>query len=89
LNGRAGFGNEEYSQEELTAEIGASILRALAGIDHEAEQRNSDAYLLSWLKALKNDPKMIVYASGRAMKAVDFLMGTDSKENDVNLEMAC
>ncbi len=75
LNTRAWFGNEEYSKEELCAEIGAAAILNHLGIETGKSFRNSAAYIQSWLKALKNDPKMIVSASGKADKAVAYILG--------------
>jgi antirestriction protein ArdC len=68
------FGNEQYSREELVAEIGASMLCSRTGVAIEKAFRNSVAYIQSWLKALKNDPAMIVWAAGRAEKAAAYIM---------------
>lgn len=70
----AHFGNEEYSKEELVAEIGAAALVNIAGLETESSFKNNAAYIQSWLKALKNDSKMIVSAASRAQKAVDLIM---------------
>lgn len=76
LSRKAFFGNEEYSKEELVAEIGAASLLNYVGIETEASFRNSAAYIQSWLRALKNDKKMIVTASGAADKAFQLITGT-------------
>ena len=39
--------------------------------------RISAAYIQSWLKALRNDKRMIVSASGQAEKAVRLILGED------------
>lgn len=72
------FGSTNYSQEELIAEMGAAFLCALCGIDNTIE--NSAAYCQSWLKKLKNDPKMIVMASQQAQKAVDHIRGETNEQ---------
>lgn len=69
------FGNEPYAKEELVAEIGAAYLVQYVGYDCPKSQRNNVAYLLSWIKALKNDHKLIVSAASKAQKAVDFILG--------------
>lgn len=69
----AAFGNEDYSKEELVAELGAAMLVNQCGIETEKSFRNSAGYLQGWLKALKNDKRMIVSAAGRAEKAVKFI----------------
>ena len=73
-NARSFFGNEEYSREELVAEIGSAMLCNRIGIEAERAFKNSVAYIKSWLGALKNDPKMIVWAAGRAEKAAKFIL---------------
>lgn len=67
------FGSEEYSKEELIAEIGSAALLNDLGIETEASIDNSSAYVQGWLKALRDDKKMIVYAAAQAEKAVSFL----------------
>ena len=79
LKSTACFGNEEYSREELVAElVSCGILNAT---NHETAStfRNSAAYIQSWLKALENDPRMIVWASGRAEKAFNMIMDAEEK----------
>lgn len=73
ISRRAFFGNEEYSREELVAEIGAAALLNHCGIETGSSFRNSAAYIQSWLRALRNDKKLIVSASGAAAKAFDLI----------------
>jgi len=68
-----GFGNENYSKEELTAEMTAAFLCAITGIQEETIP-NSAAYIANWLKALKNDKKLILKAAAQAQKAADFIL---------------
>ena len=74
LAANAHFGNTEYSKEELTAEIGAAALMNYTGTETAKAFRNSAAYIQNWLTALRNDRRMIVYASGAAAKAVDYIL---------------
>ena len=74
------FGSHDYSFEELIAEIGASFLCAIGGINDESSEKNSVAYLQSWIKALKNDNKFIFKASTLAQKSVDYIMGKINEE---------
>ena len=69
------FHSAEYSAEELVAEIGSCLLAAECGIDNTEAADNSIAYLQGWLSALQNDVKLIVTASSRAQKAVDYIKG--------------
>jgi antirestriction protein ArdC len=70
---RSAFGSEDYSKEELTAELASSFLSADAGIDYDIA--NNAAYIQSWLEALRNDNRMIVHAASRARKAVEHITG--------------
>jgi antirestriction protein ArdC len=70
--GRKRFGDEEYAQEELVAEIGAAFLCCDLGITPEIREDHA-AYLDHWLKVLKDDSRAIFKAAAHAQRAVDFL----------------
>ena len=70
----AAFGKEEYSREELVAEIGSAMLCNHCGIDANSTFKNSVAYIQSWMKKLKNDNKMIVWAASRAEKSTNYIL---------------
>ena len=74
LKTTAHFGNDDYSKEELVAEIGAAALVNYTGIETGKTLKNSAAYIQSWLRALKNDKRLIVGASAAAQKAVDYIL---------------
>lgn len=67
-------GDENYSKEELTAELGSAFLINMLDIETEKSFRNSSAYIQSWLRVLKNDTHFIVSASSRAEKAVKYIL---------------
>lgn len=67
------FASNDYSQEELIAEMGAAYLCGICSIE-TATIDNSAAYIQGWLKKLKNDKKIIVSVSGMAQKAVDYIL---------------
>lgn len=69
----ARFGNEIYGREELVAEIGAAMLYSLCGLGSTDAISNSAAYIKSWTKAIKDDPKMIVKAANEAQRAADYI----------------
>jgi antirestriction protein ArdC len=75
---RARFGSHDYSQEELVAECGAAFLCAEAGIENRTLD-NSAAYIASWSKVLKSEPRWIVHAAAQAAKAADLILGRASK----------
>jgi len=79
------FGSHKYSAEELVAEMGAVYLCNEIGLETTFE--NSIAYLKSWLKKFKDDTKMLVTASGKSQKAVDYILNVqkpayDNKKKD-------
>lgn len=70
----AAFGDEDYSKEELVAEIGSAGIMNYLGLETGKTFKNSAAYIQSWIKALKNDTHMIVNASSRAEKAMNLIL---------------
>lgn len=73
LSGTSGD-EEDYAKEELVAELGSAFL--CASLDLSPEPRpDHAAYLDSWLKALKDDKRLIFTAAAAAQRAVDFLHG--------------
>ena len=48
------------------------------GIETTQTFRNNAAYIQSWLKALRNDKRMIVSAAGKAEKAVAMILNRSS-----------
>jgi antirestriction protein ArdC len=71
---RTGFGTQNYSKEELVAEMGAAFLCGQAIIVHRTID-NSTAYIQGWLKRLKDDVRLVVQAGAQAQKATDFILG--------------
>ena len=71
----ASFGSADYSTEELVAEIGSASILSTIGLQDSKTLEQSASYCKSWLKALKNDKKMIVIASTRAEKAIQLILG--------------
>ncbi len=76
FDGHERFGNAEYSKEELIAELAAAMLMHNIGMETDRSFRNSAAYLQGWLHALRNDKRMIVFASGKAEAAARLILGT-------------
>ena len=67
------FGDEQYSREELVAEMTAAFLCGVAGIENKTIE-NSAAYIQGWKKKLREDPKCVVIAAAQAEKAADFIL---------------
>jgi len=82
----AAFGSEQYSREELTAELGAAFLVNHCHIECEASFDNSAAYIAGWLKALKDDKRLIISAAGAAEKAVALILNRKDDESDVGTD---
>lgn len=74
LTGR--FGSESYAKEELRAEIASMLLGDELQIGHDPGQHA--AYVKSWIKVLKEDPKEILRAAKDAESIRDHIL---SKEN--------
>jgi antirestriction protein ArdC len=74
------FGTHAYGREELIAEMGAAFLCAETGI--ESTQNNSAAYLASWIKTIKEDPRAVIVAAGRAQKAADMILGREQAKSE-------
>lgn len=68
------FGSEDYSKEELVAEMGAAMLCGVAGIESQT-LGNSASYLQSWIRRLKSDSRLVVSAAAQAQKAADYILG--------------
>ena len=69
----APFGSKDYSQEELVAEMGAAFLCGHCQIENQTID-NSAAYIQGWLRKLRNDKRMVVFAAAQAQKASDFIL---------------
>ena len=46
-----------------------------SGIDSKKVFKNNVAYIQSWSKQLKQNPRLIVSAAGKAEAAVEYIMG--------------
>jgi len=79
LTGR--FGSAAYAMEELVAELGAAFTCARLGISGEPRPDHA-AYLASWLRVLRGDPRAIFTAAGKAQEAVDYAFDPASVQSD-------
>jgi antirestriction protein ArdC len=69
------FASESYAKEELRAEIASLMLGTELGVGHDPGQHA--AYVKSWIKALRDDPREIFRAAADAEKIHGFLMAFD------------
>ena len=74
LSSAAFFGRDEYSKEELVAEIASCALVNHVGLETSTSFRNNTAYIQNWLSVLKGDKRFIVSAAGKAEKAVNLIL---------------
>lgn len=82
---------EKYSKEELVAEIGSAMLSEYFNLNNGVDDmKNSASYIKHWVSKLKDDHNMIVQASGKADKAVNYIltkMGVIETEKEESGEM--
>jgi antirestriction protein ArdC len=64
----------DYAKEELVAELGAAFLCAEFGISSTTRDDHT-TYIASWLKALKDDKRLIITAASKANQAAALLNG--------------
>ena len=72
-----------YAKEELVAEIGGAALCHACNIETPDAFENSAAYIQNWLEVLQNDNRLIVQASSKAQKAVDYILNINDIEEDL------
>ena len=72
----AAFGDQNYSREELVAEVGAATISARLGIQCEATEANTNAYVKHWADAIREDNVKAIWGClGKADKAVTMILG--------------
>jgi antirestriction protein ArdC len=77
----AAFGSNDYGQEELLAEFGASFLCGVSGLT-PAVVENQAAYISGWKDKIKADKKIVVMAAAQAQKAADYILGKLTQQPD-------
>lgn len=70
----AAFGSDDYSKEELVAEIGSAMLCNIAGLDNEKAFNNSVAYIKCWMDRIKSDNKLIIRAAAKAEQSTKYIL---------------
>lgn len=64
---------DEYGREELVAELTSCFLAHEAQIDLPI-RANQEAYLRSWLRTIKQEPRLLVSSASAAQKAADYIL---------------
>jgi antirestriction protein ArdC len=73
---------ERYGFEELVAELGAAFLSATCSLDNSSRLDDASAYLAGWLKALRDDRKLLLQAASAAQKAADYILGKADEQTE-------
>lgn len=76
------FGSDKYAFEELVAEMGAAFLCMRLGVKHDSLIDNHAAYLQSWVKGLRDDPKALMKAASLAAKGMNYILKADASESE-------
>ena len=77
-----------YAFEELVAEMGAAFVGSRLGIVGEHIENHS-AYLASWLKALRDDKRMIFKAATLAQAAADMVLANAGLDDGPGMAEDC
>lgn len=72
------FGSEGYAREELRAEIASLMLGEQLGIGHDPG--NHVAYVQSWIRKLREDPREIFRAAADAEKIMKFMLDLEREK---------
>ena len=70
----ASFDDLAYGRDELTAEIGSSLLLYSSGLEIKEADDNTDAQCQKWIAAMQNDLRLIVNACSAAQKASEYVL---------------
>lgn len=80
------FGDEDYAQEELVAELTSAMICQSIGINSTIQEENA-AYLKGWLKCIKQTPNFLLNILCDVNKASRMII-TEVMKYDSELEMA-
>jgi antirestriction protein ArdC len=64
------------------AELGGAFLSGTCGLDSSARLDDASTYLAGWLKALRDDKRLLLQAASAAQKAADFLRGRAAEREE-------
>lgn len=70
------------AKEELVAEIGSAYLCGRANITDDKVIKNTSAYCAEWLRSLRNNVKMLIWASSKAEAASRYVLNEKSNESE-------
>jgi antirestriction protein ArdC len=76
------FKRDSLAIEEICAELTASFVLADLGIAHHPRADHA-AYVASWLRALKDDPRAIFTAASKAQAAADWMHAQQPQPEEI------
>lgn len=79
LRGAINFGSDTYAREELVAELASFLMCYRLEIDSKVEGHAS--YLASWIKCLREDPKLLMKSMLEASKAADYVLDGENAKS--------
>lgn len=79
---RKHFDRKAGIQEDITAEIGASMLMGRFGISTDETDMNSIAHIQTWIDAIEDNKYVIIRAASAAAKAVKYICGEPDGEEE-------
>jgi antirestriction protein ArdC len=74
------FGSATYAMDEIIVELASSFVMADLGIANHPRREHA-AYIASWLKVLKSDPRAIFIAASKAQAAADWMHAQQPRAN--------
>lgn len=81
------FGDEDYAQEELVAELTSAMICHSIGINNTIQEENA-AYLKGWLKSIKQSPNFLMSILGDVNKASRMIISEVAKfDNGIDVEL--
>ena len=72
VTGTVMFGSNDYSEEELVAELGACFICAELGIRNDIA--NSASYIDCWRQRISKDHSLIIRTASHAQRAADYIL---------------
>jgi antirestriction protein ArdC len=71
---KSSYGDNDYAQEELVAELSSAFLSAKSGIENKVKD-NSQAYINGWIARFEEKPNLIISLASKAEKSYQYILG--------------
>ena len=76
----AEFWADEFSVEELIAEMTSCYLRSLCGFTGSGMKKHDMAATMKWQEKFKSDKNLLIYAGTKMQQAIDYILNIKPKE---------